>query len=250
MKSLQKAIDILELFLGNEDEISLSELAKSSGFNKSTVNRIASIFVKRGYLKQRERRGKYSLGMRFLDFSGAIKSRIRVRDVAIPCLIKLSRMVNESVIMAVWDGREAVITETFHANQSLKVVPDEGTTIPLHSTSSGKIILAYMKDEEFERYYKSKNLERNTPNTIADLNDLKKHIMIVKQEGVAFDDEEFSIGVRSVSAALRNNEGNVVGSIGVLGPSVRLTRVRMRENVPAVRNCALEISRELGYKGD
>ena len=68
MKSLQKALDILELFLGDEGEISLSDLSKSSGLNKSTVNRIALTLVKRGYLKQENRRGKYSLGIKFLDF--------------------------------------------------------------------------------------------------------------------------------------------------------------------------------------
>ncbi len=249
MKSLQKAIDVMELFLGNEGEVSLSDLSKLSGLNKSTVNRIALTLVKRGYLKQQDKRGKYSLGMKFLDFSGVIKNRIRVRDVAIPHLMKLSRLVNESVIMAIWDGRAAVITETFHANQTLKVVPDEGTTIPLHCTASGKIILANMADEEFGRYYKNKSLERHTPNTITSLNDLKKHIIIVKQEGVAFDDEEFAVGVRSVSSAIINAEGHVVGSAGVLGPSVRLTRDKMRENMPAVKSCALEISRGMGWRG-
>lgn len=250
MKSLQKSIDILELFLDNEVEISLSDLSKLSGFNKSTVNRIASTLVKRGYLKQRDKRGKYSLGMKFLDFSGVIKNRIRVRDVAIPYLMNLSRLVNESVIMAIWDGREAVITETFHANQALKVVPDEGSTIPLHCTASGKIILANMADEELKRYYNNKSLERHTPNTITALNDLKKHIIVVKQEGIAFDDEEFAVGVRGVSAAIINAEGHVIGSAGVVGPSVRLTRDKMRESIPDVKSCALEISRGVGWKGE
>ena len=158
-------------------------------------------------------------------------------------------MVSESVIMAIWDGREAVITETFHATQSLKVVPDEGTKIPLHCTSSGKIILANMTDEEFERYYESKGLEFHTPNTITDINYLKKHITIVKQDGVGFDDEEYALGVRSLSAAIKNAEGRVLGSIGIIGPSVRLTRTKMKENIPLVKGCALEISREHGWKG-
>jgi len=250
MKSLQKSLDILELFLGNEYEISLSDLSKMSGLNKSTVNRIALTLVKRGYLNQHDRRGKYSLGIKFLDFSGTVKSRIRIRDIAIPHLVKLSRMVSESVIMAIWDGREAVITETFHATQSLKVVPDEGTKIPLHCTSSGKIILANMTDEEFERYYESKGLEFHTPNTITDINYLKKHIIIVKQDGVGFDDEEYSLGVRSLSAAIKTAEGRVLGSIGIIGPSVRLTRAKMKENIPFVKSCALEISRELGWKSE
>jgi len=249
MRAIKKTFDVLELFLNDKDEFSLSELSKLSGINKTTVSRITSMLVKLGYLRQREKRGKYSLGTKFLDFSGYIKTRIGIRDIAIPYLNKLSQLVGESVIMAIWDGREAVIHETFHANHFLQVVPDEGTRMPLHSTAVGKIIIAGMTEEEFQRYFKGRTLEHTTPNTITDLNDIIKHTIIVRREDIAFDDEEYSIGVRGVSAGLRNNRENIIGAVGVLGPSVRLTHDRMREIVPAIKNCAMQISRELGYKG-
>jgi len=249
MEAIKKTFAVLELFLNNKEEISLLELSRLSGINKTTVSRITSALVKLGYLKQREKRGKYSLGTKFLDFSGFVKTRIKIRDIAIPHLIKLGQLVKESVMVAIWDGREAITHETFHANHFLKVAPDEGTRIPLHSTAVGKVIIADMSEEEFQRYFHENALEQYTSNTITDLNDLKKHIIIVKQEEVAFDDEEYALGVRGVAAALRNNDDSVIGAIGVLGPSVRLTRARMREIVPAVKSCALEISKELGYKG-
>jgi len=84
MKAIKKTFDVLELFLNDKDEISLSDLSKLSGINKTTVSRITSTLVKLGYLRQRERRGKYSLGTKFLDFSGYIKTKIRIRDMAIP----------------------------------------------------------------------------------------------------------------------------------------------------------------------
>jgi len=251
MQTLQKAIKILDLFIGSKEEkMSISDLSRLSGINKSTVNRIAATLVKHGYLKQNQRRGKYSLGIRFLDFSAEIKSRLDIRDIAIPHLVRLSRLIDESIILAIWDGRKAVITETFHANHFLKVVPDEGTYMPLHSTAVGKMILTDMTDDEFKTYYDGRTLERHTPNTITDLDDLQKHLMIVKRDGFAFDDEEYSVGVRSISAALRDNEGNLVGSIGVLSPSVRLAREKVSEVAQAIKSCALEISRELGYKGE
>jgi len=250
MKSLQKAIDVLELFLGNEDEISLSELAKSSGFNKSTVNRIAAIFVKRGYLKQIEKRGKYSLGMKFLDFSGIIKSRIKIRDIAMPYMIKLSQLAKDSVMLSVWDGRKAVFSETIPAKYPLRIIPDEGTKIPLHCTGVGKIFLADMTEPELESYFSTTKLQPCTANTITEPNQLKTHIMRIAKEGVAFDDEEYYLGVRNVSAAIKGSDGNVVAAIGVLGPSVRLTRAKLNELTPIVKSCALEISRDLGYKGD
>src|SRR4030042_1207854 len=156
MKSLNKALDVLELLLNNEDEMALADISTQSRFNKTTVSRIVSTLTKRGYLKQREKRGKYSLGIVFLNYSGVIKGRIKLRDVAIPHLVKLSRLVGESVILAVWDGKEAVLTETVHppgdTYRPLKVVPDEGTRSPLYCTSVGKIILATMTKENRKRY--------------------------------------------------------------------------------------------------
>jgi IclR family KDG regulon transcriptional repressor len=182
-----------------------------------------------------------------------IKGRIKLREVAIPHLVKLSRLVGESVILAVWDGREVVLTETVHppgdTYRPLKVIPDEGTRSPLHCTSVGKIILATLTKEDLKRYFTSKSRERFTPNTIVDMSAMEKHLSLVRKEGIAYDDEEYTVGVRGISAALRNGEGKTVGAIGVLGPSVRLTRATMRGLSSALRDCALKVSKELGYQG-
>ena len=252
MKSLAKALNILELFLTSQNEMSSTNISKLSGINKSTVCRISSKLVERGYLKQREKRGKYSLGTIFLEYSGVIKNRLRLRSIAVPYLIKLSQHLNESVMIAVWDKKDGVLTETFHetaySNSPLRVIPDEGIAMPLHNSCLGKIILADFSEEELQSYFNSKRLERHTPNTITNINEMRNHLKSVRKKGIAFDDEEYSLGVRGVAAGLRDNEGKISGSIGVIAPSVRLTRAKMRELLPDVKGCAMEISRELGFK--
>jgi len=248
MKSLDKALDILELFLEADEDISLSDLARMSGLDKSTVNRITTAFVRRGYLKQQGKRGKYSLGAKFLDYSGIVKKRIRIRDLAIPHMTKLAASANESVILATLDGQQAVHSETVHANHPLRIVPDEGTKVPLYCTGVGKILLAYMAEQGIDSYIESNELKRFTSNTITDPNQLRTHLVTIAKEGIAYDDEENYVGVRNVAAPVRDREGKVVASVGVLGPTVRLTRTRMLEVVPDVKECALKISRELGFK--
>lgn len=249
MKSLKKALDILELFLDIDGEVRLSDLAKSSGLNKATVNRIVSVLVNRGYLRQPEKRGKYSLGTKFLDFSGLIKKRSKIRDTAIPYLIRLSQLVKESVMLAVWQGGRAVYSETIHADYPLRIIPDEGTKVPLYNTGVGKIFLANMTPQEQEIYLSTTPLQAYTPNTITGHEQLKKHLAMIVKEGIAFDDEEYYIGVRNVAAAIKDGEGKVVASVGVLGPSIRLSRSRMKEIAPEVKKCAMEISKALGFKG-
>jgi IclR family KDG regulon transcriptional repressor len=247
MKSLNKALDVMELFLNLEDEVRLSELARLAGLDRATVNRIVSTLVDRGYLKQPEVRGKYSLGSKFLDFSGLIKKRSKIRDIAMPYMLKLSHLANESVMLAVPDGQMAAYSETIPADHPLRIVPDEGTQFPLYCTGVGKIFLAEMTKEKLNAYLSSKPLEKHTNNTITDINQLKTHLGLVLKEEVAFDDEEYLLGVRNIASGVKNNEGQVIAAVGVLGPSIRLTRSRMLEIVPDVKNCAKEISKELGY---
>jgi DNA-binding IclR family transcriptional regulator len=253
MKSLNKALDILELISKTGDEMSLSSISEQLNLNKTTVSRIISALVKRRYLKQREKRGKYFLGTIFFGFNGVLRSKIKIREIAVHHLVKLSKLVGESIVLTAWDGKEAVLAETIFTEPNqykpLRVIPNEVYQAPLHCSAIGKIILADMTDEELEQYFKEENPQNFTLNTITDINDMKRHLKTVRRRGVAFDNEEYSIGVRSVSAGLRNHEGIIVGAIGVLGPSVRLTRFAMKKISPTVRDCALEISKELGYRG-
>ena len=245
---IKKAFSVLELFLDHGDELVLEEISRLSGLNKPTARRIALALVECGYLRQPVKRGKYSLGMKFLDFSGSIKMHNSIIRVAAPHLMQLKEQINESVTMAVWDGRNTALCQSFLADHPLKVVPDEGSRLVLHATSVGKAAIAKLSDDELNMYL-GNNLKRYTTNTITDINDLKKHLLAVREEGVAFDDEEYALGIRGVGAPLKNGEGEVVGAVSVLGPSVRLTHARLREYVPIIKNCALEISRELGYPG-
>ena len=250
MKALTKTFDILDVFLHGQEELSVTEVSRLLDLNKTTVSRIMLRLEKRGYLKQIEKRGKYSLGTIFLEFSGIIKSRLKIRDIAIPHLYELSRRVQESTILAVWDGRRTVITESFHdliVGSPLKVVPDEGISMPLYCTCLGKIFLASMSDDDLREYFKETKLERRTPKTIIDAQKLSQQVARTRKEGVALDDEEYAVGVRGIAAGLYNVDGKAVGSIGILAPSARMSIDGMQQIGPAVKDSAMLISKQLGY---
>jgi IclR family KDG regulon transcriptional repressor len=246
---IEKTVNLLNVFLSHGIVLSLDDMARLTGMNKTTVRRIALALVKGGFLRQPEKRGKYSLGMHFLDFSKAIKSNNQIVDAAAPYLFKLSQSVDETVALALWDGESAVICQNIHPDHPLKVISNEGKILGLHYTSLGKAILAQLNDSDLKRLFAG-SLSKSTPNSITDFDDLKKHLLIVKQQGVAIDDEEYALGVRGVGAAFKDENGLVLGAITILGPSVRLSRERLRECASAVKDCAIKISAELGFHGD
>ena len=249
MNVLIKTFIILNLFLKEKHELSLSDINKLSGLKKPTISRIVSILKDYGYLVQKEKRGKYSLGYKYFDFTGIIKGRMKIRDISAPYLNELSEALNESVILGIWDGRKAVITEAFHTNQRIRVIPDEGSSIELHCSAIGKIILANMKEKDFNEYYYGKSLNIHTERTINSIEALKKHLVTVKKEGFAVDDEEYIPNARSIAAGIKNSEGVVIGAIGLIGPSIRFTYHKIQEYKLPLQSCAMKISRDMGYTG-
>ena len=169
--------------------------------------------------------------------------------IANPFLEELSQKVQESIQMAVWDGIRVFLCKAILTPHPLRVVPLEGTRLAMHATSLGKALIAEWSEDDLSGYLSDK-LERYTPNTITDIRELKKQLSIIRKEGVAFEYEECYAGVSGVGAALKNGEGNVIGAFSLFGPITRLNKKKMKEDAPLVKECALKISHELGYKGD
>jgi IclR family transcriptional regulator, KDG regulon repressor len=246
LKILKKTIDALDLFMGNDSELALEDISRLTGLNKSTVRRMTISLMECGFLRQHYKRGKYSLGLKFLDYAQAVKKYNPVMDIAENYLIEACQTVNETVSLALWDGDMCVICQTIQPRHSLKVTCYEGKMTSLYYSSIGKAILAELPDDELDAYL-PQELTRYTQNTITNIDDLKKHLITVRQQGVAIDDEEGFIGVSGIGAALKSRERKVVGAFTLLGPSIRLTHDRIRECIPVVKNTASRISKALGY---
>ena len=248
MRTLNRALDILEVFLEIEDDnIRLSELARLSGLNRATVNRIVSDLVDRGYLNQPKPRGRYYLGTKFIRFNHLIMQKRKLEQVAPPHLTKLAESVEDCVLLTVLDGEQTLVTDVIGSQHLLRIALEVGVRIPLYCTGQGKAILAGMTEAELDQYLSKVTLKRLTEYPITDPNELKAHLIMVAKEGVAYDDEDQFIGIRNVAAGIMKADGKVIAAVGVIGPSVRMTRTRMREVAPEVKLCAEAISRALGY---
>jgi len=249
MKSLHKVLDILDVYLNSgNDSMRLSDLAELSGLNKAMVNRAVKVLVQRGYLQQPEERGKYYLGTKLVNFQKIISRKRKLSQVALPHMTKLADKTRECVILTTLDQDTAIITEVVESKLLLRAAPVVGTKLPLYCTGVGKAILAYMHEPELEGYLNRVTLEQRTENTITSKEELKHHLKNVLREGVAYDDEEQYIGIRDVAAPIFNADGRVFASLGIVSPSLNFTRNKMREVAPEVKQCALNVSFDLGYQ--
>ena len=250
METVDRIIDVLEVFLSTQKGAGIVELANRSGNNASTVYRIVSTLAKRGYLVQPRKRGKYYLSPKLLTFSSVIKMSNKVREVAHPFLIQLNSETKESVNLAILDGNEALHVDHIVTNWDLRLVTQVGRRVPLYCTGLGKVFLANMTDYELRSYLNSQNLIRYTPNTITRIEQLKKELALIRHRGVAIDNEELERGVRCVASPVTTVTGYTIACVSVSGPSARINGPTELFLESAVKKCARKISQELGYMNE
>ena len=254
MRTVERTLAILEAFLDQgEEELGITTLVNLTGLNVSTIHRIASVLVKKGYLSQPHRRAKYSLGPKFLQFGGVVTSRMKIMDLAVPFLVQLNRTVNESVNLAIMDSGEAVYAHCIEpvgpGYHLLRIFTQVGARVPLHCTGVGKVFLAHMSPGECERYLNRGDFPKRTERTITDRARLENELSIVRRRGFGIDNEEMELGVRCIAVPLKDFKGDVVAAISISGPSTRITHGKIRQLEPLLKDCASDISKAAGYRG-
>ena len=95
-----------------------------------------------------------------------------------------------------------------------------------------------------------KELNPHTPRTITSRDQLKLHLEQVRSRGYALDDEEHEYGVRCMAAPIYDDSGKAVASVGISGPTVRVTLDKVPELSKIVMETAHELSKLLGENGE
>lgn len=248
MTLLDKAFSILDIFLCFDDcDIRLSDLACLSELHIATVSRIVSKLVDYGYLSQAEKRGKYMLGAKFLEFASFIEKANLIKRISMPHLIELYKLIDETVGILKWNGEKLTFIHEIRTTRLPRISTNLQEGVPKYCSAAGKIILAGMTDYELGTFLSNKNMQAYTKESVIDFHEFKRHLGEIVQEGIAYDDEECWPGFRNVASRISNIQGRTIACINVLGPSDRMTWEKMREITPYIKECATEISKKLKY---
>ena len=245
-RTLSRGLDILEVLVhGGDDGLGPSAISQQTDLDKATVTRLLRTLVEAGYVTQDERTRRYRLTGKILWLAHSVTTRLDLRNVARPYLRALRDELGETVHLAVLDDLRVVYVDKLEGDHSLQLVSAVGQTMPLHSTSLGKAILAALPEEEREGKYARMDFLPRTERTIRDLATFREEIRRTQRRGYSTDDRENEPLGACVGAAIINAEGRPVGAISVSGPSFRL-HDRFQHCGERVRAAARAVARELG----
>jgi DNA-binding IclR family transcriptional regulator len=231
---LGKARLILESFQHDDVELSLSELSRRTGISKASVHRLAQELVDWGML---ERSGfEYRLGMRAFELGSRVPRFRVLRDAARPFMERLHFATKEAVHLAVLDGLEVLYLEKVAAAKSARPSRIAGR-MPLHATSTGKVLLAYSPSTVFEEVV-SREMTRYTPHTTVAPGLLAEQVRRIRAQGWGVEQEEIAAGYCSVAVPLFTGNQLLLGALSIAAPTYRA-------DVTALATALTEVSRRV-----
>lgn len=240
VERLMKLLDVLSRYPG---AVSLKQLAQDSELHPSTAHRILGAMTASGFVEKGDA-GSYRLGIRLLELGNIVKSRISIRDLALPPMQRLHEATGESVNLGIRQGDQIVYVErTSSGRSAVRIVHIVGTRAPLHTTATGKLFLAEDSAQKLREYAKRTGLPAATPNSIVSLPLLERELDKVRRHGVAFDMDEMETGVRCIAAGIRDDSGALVAGFSLSTPAERFDAGR----ATLIGQTADEISAALGY---
>ena len=248
VQSVDRTLTILEVLSDYNDGLGITEISSLVNLHKSTVYRLLSTLIYKGYIVQDEETSKYKITFKLFELGSKKVDKLDLLKVSRPYTKMLMESVNEVVHLIVRDETDIVYVDKVEANNTISMSSRIGKRNPMYCTATGKAILAFLPEDEILKVWNSSKIVKLTKNTNTDFILFKKELQNIKEKGFAIDNEENEMGVKCVGAPIFNMSGGIVAAISVTGPVTRITDDKIDFISNEVIKITNLISREIGYK--
>ncbi|MGY1915393.1 IclR family transcriptional regulator [Blastococcus sp. SYSU DS0973] len=237
-----RALGVLDAFGSDTPRLSLSEIAERTGTPLTTTHRLLGELTGWGALVRRSD-GRYEIGRKLWDLGLLAPVQLELRQVAAPFLLDLHTTIRDTVHLAVREGLAALYVDRVSGRESVPVVSQVGSRLPLHATGVGKVLLAAAPDDVVDQTLRS--LSPITRRTVVDPAQLTRELAEIRRRRYARTCEEMSPGAASVAVPVQVERATgplAVAALGIVVPPHRRDLARL---VPALEMAARGIGREL-----
>ena len=249
MRAVERVLAILVELGDGSAKFGDVALAEKLGLHKSTVHRLLAVLQRAGFVAREPGCTKYRLGWRIFELGMAAASRLDIIERAKPYVTQLVEVTGETAHFGVLRQGKVVSIVNVESGYNVRTPATVGRHIPLHCTSQGKAILAFLPPDQVARLLKDYVFSKHSANTIVSMDRFLVELALVATRGYAVDNEEYEEGLRCIAAPVRNHSEEVVGALSIAGPTFRVTGTRLPALSREVGRIAGELSQALGYRG-
>ncbi len=219
---IARAASVLRALEGEQDGLSLAQIAQRVDLARSTVQRIVDALRAEHFLIAATPTSGVRLGPALIRL--AASASVEFDQITRPIMAELSQRIGETVDLSVLKGFSAVFTDQVQGAHRLRAVSAVGETFPLHCTANGKALLSMMVAPQFDKYLRSP-LTKFTPATITRAADLRNEIAACAKAGVAVDNEEHTEGISAVGTAFSDPLGRCI-ALSIPVPTTRFKKMK------------------------
>lgn len=246
VRVVDRTFDILEAIAGSDKPLGLSEIVQKTDMSKTTVHRLLSTLCSRKYVEKLNN-GTYGIGYKLMELVSLHINQIDILTEARPFLNDLMISLGLTTHLGMIDGHDVVYLEKTDMMKNSRTYTQVGYRSPACCSSMGKCLLACLSGDELEEALYGYKFVRYTPNTITDAAEFKRYLKVVRKQGWAMDNEEYSPGHCCVGAPVFDYHGNAVAAISASGSASQLSGEKLEHVIREVKKTAADLSRKLGY---
>jgi DNA-binding IclR family transcriptional regulator len=250
IQSVDHAADVLQALSGSRDALGVSDLARQTGLSKTTVHHLLATLEARRLVMRDSMSARYRLGWGLYELGSSVVRNVDLSRVARPFLDRLAAETEESVLLGILDDDSVLYLDRGEAPQGLRMNANAGRRGPLHATASGKVLLAFARDQSLIERILGQPLAAFTKTTVTDPTKLRHELATVRQMGFAVCWQEREVGLCSVAVPIHNYTGAVVGSLAVAGPASRLTTQSLPAHLVPLQAARRDIELHMGARPD
>ena len=231
VQAVERTIELLER-LCELNGAGVAELANTLDASDSTIHNHLQTLHQRGYVTKDDN-ARYHVGLPWLRMGGAARNKNKLYHVAKPAVDELAQETEELAILTVEYRNSPIYLYQSWGEKAVSTDSYIGINLPLHCTATGKATLAHLPVDRARQIIEEHPLPKETSNTLTDTDELLNELSQIRENGVAYDDEERIKGMRGVAVPIHiEDKKEILGTIGVTGPVSRLPEERFREDIP------------------
>ena len=248
IQSVERALQILDLFNDQATELKITEISQQMGLSKSTLHSLLKTLQLHGYIDQNPDNGKYCLGMKLVERGHFVVGTMDIRQKAKSWLTTLSQETGQTTHLGILDGNEGVYIEKIEGKQAAIAYSRIGRRLPVHATAIGKVLMAWLGDEELNALLDGYSFTRFTPATLTDRAALLAALAQTRHNRYALDNEENEPGVRCIAVPVWNHESRVIAALSLSTLTSRVNDEQLAACRQKLVAAGLGLSKTLGYR--
>jgi DNA-binding IclR family transcriptional regulator len=246
IRAVDRAIDILNAFTLDQPALTIEQIMKQTGLARATAYRLLYTMERRGLIRYDKDKLQYRLGLRFLQYSDIVTTSLDVVQEAGEILDNLHLKTGHTILMTLVEDTHMLYVFKREIPTGLKYSSSVGERRPLTYGAVGRAALAFQPPEVVERLL-AEPVPAYTPYTVTDPAAIREELKQVRSTHLYTEVDQTNLGVTAIGSPVFRSDGTAIGAIGMVCPSVQITKEQLEEAKVMLMDAAKLISSRMGY---